>query len=310
MPDDLESIFAEVEAADAGVGQVDEPVVDSTDVTDGEPDIDVDVDVDAADEVDDNPEIEGIDDQAETVDQWDWSEYSDRMVPVKIDGEEQLVKLSDLRDGFMMRADYTRKTQALADSERAAQWAAEVQDAFERDPQGTLEAFARAYGLLGDPQQDRQPSLDEIDEDIRPWAEKATQAEQQLHQMEQRMMQLEQERLKSEIKSELDMLANRFGDSFDKVEVLQLAAQKNLPLEDAYYRLMGERQFKQTQSQSQAEREAAEAAEREKVKAEEARQAAKAKAANTSKGSFKASDIPADDFNDIGELFEQLLAGS
>lgn len=38
----------------------------------------------------------------------------DPLIPVKIDGEEQEVKLSELRNGYQRQADYTRKTQELS----------------------------------------------------------------------------------------------------------------------------------------------------------------------------------------------------
>lgn len=322
MPDsDLDALFGEVadelgseEDSDVSVDdtddvQVDDPSdVESTDVDDGDNDIDDDVDVDHDD--DDTPsEDDGTDDD----DSWNWEDYADQLVPRTVNGETEMVPLREAIQGSMRQADYTQKTQKLAEAEKAAKWAQDVQAAFERDPEGTLEAFARAYGLIDDQgqpvgQQNQRQNLEDLDEDIRPWAEAATRAEQQLAQMEQRLVQMENDRIKNEIRSELDMLAGRFGESFDKAEVLQAAAQKNLTLEDAYWYLQGQRTFQQNQQQSEADSAAKQAADKAKADSEAKRRKAKKAAAGSSTRSFKASDIPADDFDDIGDLYEQITA--
>lgn len=316
MPDsDLDALFGEVEAelsADTDTEtdvQVDNPDVESTDVDDGEPDIDEQVDVDTDD--DDNPEDDGIDADHEDGSVWNWEEYSDQLVPWERGDETGQVTLKELRDGYMRQQDYTAKTQEIAEARRAAQWANDMLAALDRDPQGTIQAIAQAYGITeAQAEQATRQSLDDLDEDIRPWAEAATRAEQYAQQMEQRLQQLEDERIKSEIRFELDSLANQFGESFNKVEVLQTAAQKNLNLEDAYWYLQGQRSFQQRQNDSQANAAAQQAADAQRQAAEAKRRQAKKQASSSSTKSFKASDIPADDFNDIGELFEQIAASS
>lgn len=62
------------------------------------------------------------------------------------------VKLSELRDGFMMRADYTQKTQKLADERRAFETdsasAKELWDKFQADPQGVARFLAIEAGWI------------------------------------------------------------------------------------------------------------------------------------------------------------------
>lgn len=306
MPVDLESIYNEIETEGSQLledgNPVDEPDAESADVIEGETDELV--------SDDGNPEeVEDLGTEGETA-SWDWSEYSDRMVPIKVDGEETLVPLKELRDGYMRQADYTRKTQSLSDLERTAQWGQDVQRAFDQDPMGTLEAFARAYGLLDQQPQQDGPNLDEIDEDIRPWAEKATAAERQLAQMQQRLEQLEMERLKSDVMSEVNALKSRFGDTFDSVEVLRNAAAKNMSLEDSYWNLMGQRSYQQQQNISQSDAAAARAAEEQRKADSERKQTQKRQASSTQTGSYRADDVPVDDFNTITELYEKLLASS
>jgi len=73
-------------------------------------------------------------------------------VDVVLGDGPQKVKLSDLRDGFMMRADYTRKTQSLADERRAFEAdsasAKELWDKFQADPQGVARFLAIEAGWI------------------------------------------------------------------------------------------------------------------------------------------------------------------
>ncbi|MBI1275374.1 hypothetical protein GC177_05315 [bacterium] len=72
---------------------------------------------------------------------------SDLVVRVKLDGEEQAVPVNELAKGYMRQADYTKKTQELADSRKSLQQ--------ERDEIGQLRAreqerLAALDALLGD----------------------------------------------------------------------------------------------------------------------------------------------------------------
>lgn len=315
MSDDLDVLFEQVATEST------EDFSDEENVSDADSDVDVDANVEVlSDEeaIESDVDEESTDevDSDDTEDgelPWDWQSYADQLIPIKVNGEERSVSLNELRDGFMMRSDYTQKTQKIAEYEKAAKWAEDVQAAFDRDPMGTLEAFARAYGLLdesGQPVQSDAPRLDDLDEDIRPWAEAATRAEQRAREMEDRLVQLENERIKNEIRFELDSLAGRFGEGFDRVAVLETAAQKNLNLEDAYWYLQGQKNYQQSQTDSQAAAAAAAAAEQQRQADADKRKKQKRQASGSSKQSFRASDIPADDFDDIGDLFEQIAAST
>jgi len=310
MPDtDLDALFNDVAAEQSG--SVDEIVEDSSAVVD-EPDYS-----ESTDDVDDLGEYDDADnsdDGAGEETSYNWEEYADMQIPFKVAGEEGVVTLRELRDGYMRNQDYTRKTQDAAELKRAAQWAQDVQAAFQRDPMGTLEAFANAYGLLeGNTQQvssQRQTSIDELDDDIRPWAEQAMKANEAAQRMEQRLVELENERIKSEIRSQIEVLKNQFGEDFDPVETLQVAASKNLTLEDAHWYLLGQRNMKLRTQSDEASRAAESAAVKQRQVAESQRVQKKRSATSSTKNSFRASDIPVDDFNDIGELFERIAANS
>lgn len=310
MSGDLDTIFNEVET------EMSEPDIDN--------EVDVEVDGGA-----DEPDVESVDDADDTVDEeidtpdepevqdgigeeaWNWEEYADQLVPRTVNGETEMVPLKEAIEGSMRHADYTRKTQEIAEQAKAAKWAAEMQNALARDPRGTLESIAQAYGLL-DPQPERNQqgsdglSLDDLDEDIRPWAERSMRAEQEIQQMRQQMQELAMERVKNEVRAEIDQLKSQWGDDFDAEQALQVAAQRNITLSEAQEILMGRRYREDRQNQSEADRIAAEAAEA----AERARGQRKRAASSSTKKSFQASDIPADDFNTIDELMEQVMAAS
>lgn len=80
-------------------------------------------------------------------------------IPVStVDGERQ-VRLQDLRDGYMMRADYTQKTQALAEDRKRLDQAEAFMKAYTDDPQ----EFARAIGEETGWLQPGQRPIKEID---------------------------------------------------------------------------------------------------------------------------------------------------
>lgn len=68
----------------------------------------------------DVPEAEEApeDDEAAATDEADSSEQEEPAYEVTVDGEKQRVKLSELLSGYQRQADYTRKTQALAEERR------------------------------------------------------------------------------------------------------------------------------------------------------------------------------------------------
>lgn len=86
-------------------------------------------------------------------------EVDDLDVPVTIDGEEQFLAIDELRQGYLRQADYTRKTQEVAERvEREAEAAREElsADFSERMTQidGLLSVFGSSF--------DREPTLDQL----------------------------------------------------------------------------------------------------------------------------------------------------
>jgi hypothetical protein len=299
MPD-LDELFAEAAAEEAGetvevsdtsgeAEQVDTPDAESTDVNEGES------------EEADNPE-DGAGEVA-----FNWEDYADQLIPVNRGGEERMVSLKQLRDEGMMHADYTQKTQQIAEREKLAKWAEDVQASWDRHPAETMEAFAKAYGL-GEPSEQSGTRLEDLDEDVRPFAEQTMQMRQELQDAQRQLQEFQNRRIVDDVRAEMRDLHSRFGDQFDPEASLRLAAQKNVRLEDAHLLIMAQRQIQDQQNSSQADAAAASAAAEAAKAAESKRAKQKAAATSTTTSSFQASDISADDFNDIGELMEQIMA--
>ena len=66
---------------------------------------------------------------------------------VKVDGEESEVTLEELQDGYQRQADYTRKTQELADERKRLQQAEAIVSSLENNPEETLKALREAFGV-------------------------------------------------------------------------------------------------------------------------------------------------------------------
>jgi len=66
---------------------------------------------------------------------------------VKVDGEELEVPYSELKRGYSREADYTRKTQALAQQRQEAEYGINLPRALEANPEMTLRILAERHGV-------------------------------------------------------------------------------------------------------------------------------------------------------------------
>jgi len=237
---------------------------------------------------------------------WEWSAYADKTVPVKVGDVETPVSLKELRDGYMRQQDYTQKTQLVAQQRHLAEWARDIQLGLESDPQGMIEAMARAFNVEYNGKTQVDPLAD-VDEDLRPVYEQNRQLQQQLQALMDRQEQIERERVVDGVRREIDGLKGEFGEAFDPKETLMLAQKYNLDLRTAHFTRIGQQYGVKPPDPAVpvVDTAAAEAA------AEASRQAAKQAATGTvPQRRLKASEIATDQFNDIGELFELISGGS
>lgn len=70
-----------------------------------------------------------------------------RYVRVRVDGEEVEVPFSEALRGYSREADYTRKTQSLAEQRQQAEYGMRLQQAMDANPQATLALLAQQHGL-------------------------------------------------------------------------------------------------------------------------------------------------------------------
>jgi hypothetical protein len=249
------SSFAEVE--DPSVGEI----------GDGGADIDVDV------EPVTQPNVLNLD------------EYGDYVVD--LGGE--YVPVSELKGGGLRQADYTRKTQELADLRREAEQAITLQRAMQVNPEGTLQWLAQQHGLTIAQAQamvNQQAAQDDW------WDDEPVQSnplEQRLAQIEQRFQAEEAEKHVTQV---FHGLKAKYGDDFNEQEVAKAAVSRGIydpNMLEMVYRDLAYEKITAARSAAMTEAQA-------KAQAEEQRRrqaAAQAAAATSASGGAVGTETPA-----------------
>lgn len=75
-------------------------------------------------------------------------EFWNLQVDVKTVNGPQAVTIQELSDGYLRQADYTQKTQSLAEQKKSVETAIEFRRAFESDPAGFINSLAVQAGLI------------------------------------------------------------------------------------------------------------------------------------------------------------------
>lgn len=133
---------------------------------------------------------------------------------VKVDGEEIAVPLSELVAGYSRTADYTRKTQQLAEQRKGLADAQALMAALERDPAQTIAVLAQAYGLAGAGQAGGDEEL-------------LTDDERRVRDLERWRDQEVARAREAQIDNEVRRLHDTYGD-FDEEALFQFAVQNNV----------------------------------------------------------------------------------
>ncbi len=147
----------------------------------------------------------------------DFDNYQDHLVKVKVNGEEQYVPLSDLRDGYSRTQDYTAKTQALAAERSELKQAAAIQQALAQDPQQTLTVLAEVYGVDFANAVAAEQGIEENDDDLDPVAQRVAAIEKSFADQQQAQQY-------AALEVELDRVVGTYGVDGD--ELVQLALLK------------------------------------------------------------------------------------
>jgi hypothetical protein len=167
----------------------------------------------------------------------DIDSYADKYVKLQLDGEELEVPLKEAVSGYQRQADYTRKTQQLAEERKNVQFAQAIQQALDNDPSATIELLKNHYGL------DQQEVFEE--DDI--WADPM---EKQYKQLERRLASFEEQQAMNELERTIGGLQQKYGDDFDANEVVSVAlAQGTTNLEAVYKQMAFDRLYSREQAQ-------------------------------------------------------------
>lgn len=211
-----------------------------------------------------------------------WDEYADKPVKLTVDGEEIEVPLAEALNGYQRQADYTRKTQELAEQRRQVQFASALQEALQNDPKSTLELLSQHYGVAGEPTSEEDEFLDPV--------------EKQYRQLESRIQAFEQEKAMRELENQIESLSRRYGELFDANEVVAKAlATGSTNLEAVYKQIAFDRLYEQSKTKGAT-----------KVTPEEKKIVeAKRDASIVSKGaSAKSADVSSKPIRSIRDAFE------
>lgn len=198
-------------------------------------------DTEAVDPVDFDGQVEGGEEAAVEEPSYDYlnvDEYADKYVRLTVDGEELEVPLKEAVSGYQRQADYTRKTQALAEERRNVQFAQAIQQALDNDPTATIELLKSHYGL------DQQDILSEEDDLFMDPMEK------QYKQLESRLRSFEEQQAYNELERTLGGLQQKYGDDFDANEVVSIAlARGTTDLEGVYKQMAFDKLYQREQAQ-------------------------------------------------------------
>jgi hypothetical protein len=224
-------------------------LMESDDSTDQQVD-----DTGANDAIVDGAEPDDGDFTTESFDGWDWKEFSNKPVAVKVNGQETEVPLEELRNGYMRQQDYTLKTQELAESRKLAEWAKEFQTRFSEDPQQMVRMLASAVGAdlgQGNVEVESDPFAELLasDPELAPVANTIKRQNQIIETLYSELSELKNEfgrtRDESEsernlrlVKEEISQMKTEFQD-FDEMQVLPIAARTGLDLKASYLLLKG-----------------------------------------------------------------------
>jgi len=151
-------------------------------------------------------------------------------VRVKINGEDQEVPLSEALGGYSRTADYTRKTQELAQEREQVQFGLALQQAMAEDPAATMAFLAQRYGVTL-PGGQQQPPAPEQEIEYADPLEKALAEERQARiALQERIEAREADEL---LQRTVAGIRQDFGaNDEDLMAAAQYARQRNLPIED------------------------------------------------------------------------------
>lgn len=147
---------------------------------------------------------------------------------VTIHGVEQEVTLEEALSGYMRQADFTRKTQTLAEQRKHLERAENLVKALNTNPAETLRVLAAELGV----------------EDFAPEYEEDDPANKRFQTLEQELATLRQREVEREIAAEVGTLKSKYNVSDDDVQDIMVhATKKGIDLQAAYRDLYFDQAF-------------------------------------------------------------------
>lgn len=163
---------------------------------------------------------------------FDYTEYADKKVRLKVDGEEVDVPLSEALAGYQRQSDYTRKTQELSKQRAELQTAQAIQQALATNPEETLRLLQQHYGRpTAQPVQQGYPTVQ--DDDL--WQDPVM---KELEELKRWKNDLEFKETVSSIERELQSLEAKYGEDFNREEVIAKALETNSTDLEATFKLI------------------------------------------------------------------------
>jgi hypothetical protein len=219
-------------------------------------------------------------------------EYANYVVPIKVDGEELKVPLSEALSGYQRQADYTRKTQELSQQRQEVEFATALQSALERNPEATIDLLSRHYGIT------RQQAADMVNESAAD--EPLDPVDQKFRDMERRVASFEEYQSQQQIEREIAQLQAKYSD-FNVSEVVNTALRVgSTDLEGTYKQMMFDKMMDRQRLESEAQKK--------KQEAEAAVVAAKRQAAVVSGGSNPSASATSEGVTPITNIHEAWAA--
>ena len=171
-------------------------------------------------------------------------EYSNYRVPIKLDGEDLEVPLSEALAGYQRQADYTRKTQELAQQKEQFQFATALQSALDNDPAATIELLSKHYGISRQAVSEMIADGEDFDS-LDP-------TEQKYRELDKRLASFEDYQSKQEIEREVQRLKSKYED-FNINEVVTTALRVNsTDLEGTYKQIAFDKMMAKAELERQA----------------------------------------------------------
>jgi len=155
---------------------------------------------------------------------FDISQYAGQKVRVKVDGEEIAVPVEDLLGGYSRTADYTRKTQEIAQQREEIAFWKQVDAAMRVNPQQTLEYLSQQFGV-----QQAAAATEAADDD---WGQYDDPSSKQVAALQAQMAPVvefvQMQQAEQYLTQVLDGLSKKYGDDFNANEVVTEALNRGV----------------------------------------------------------------------------------